>query len=87
MRQSCVWHYPKDMQPLSQALIHEVNRRLETNMEAGDVYTIGGWMLSGHFDIRQGERMTVGLWEFTVLEKNSHQIDTIEAIKKTASEQ
>ncbi|MET3208147.1 UNVERIFIED_CONTAM: hypothetical protein ABIC26_001083 [Paenibacillus sp. PvR008] len=26
--------------------------------------------------------MTVGLWEFTVLEKNSHQIDTIEAVKK-----
>ncbi|MGG1618510.1 transporter associated domain-containing protein [Paenibacillus sp. NRS-1781] len=71
----------------SQALIHEVNRRLETDIEARDVYTIGGWMLSEHFDIRQGEGMTIGPWEFTVLEKNSHQIDTIEAVKKTASEQ
>lgn len=53
----------------SQALIYEVNRRLETDIEAGGVYTIGGWMLSEHFDIRQGESMTVGLWEFTVLEK------------------
>jgi CBS domain containing-hemolysin-like protein len=70
----------------SQALIHEVNRRLETDIEAGDVYTIGGWMLSERFDIQQGEKLTIGLWEFTVLEKSSHQIDTIEAIKKAVVE-
>ncbi|MDQ0496669.1 CBS domain containing-hemolysin-like protein [Paenibacillus brasilensis] len=71
----------------SQALIHEVNRRLETDIEAGDVYTIGGWMLSERFDIQQGEKLTLGLWEFTVLEKNSHQIDTIEAVKKKVAQQ
>ncbi|AHM64727.1 2-oxo acid dehydrogenase, lipoyl-binding site protein [Paenibacillus polymyxa SQR-21] len=71
----------------SQALIHEVNRRLETDIEAGDVYTIGGWMLSERFDIQQGDKLTSGLWEFTVLEKNSHQIDTIEAVKKAIVEQ
>ncbi|ANF98325.1 hemolysin family protein [Paenibacillus bovis] len=67
-------HYK--LQP--QALIHEVNRRLGTDIEAGEAYTIGGWILSRKFNIREGQSVIEEHYEFTVTRMEQHHIREIE---------
>ncbi|WP_017814238.1 hemolysin family protein [Paenibacillus shenyangensis] len=67
-------HYK--LQP--QALIHEVNRRLGTDIEAGEAYTIGGWILSRKFNIREGQSVVEEHYEFTVTRMDQHHIREIE---------
>lgn len=67
-------HY--QLQP--QALIHEVNRRLGTDIEAGEAYTIGGWIWSRKFNIREGDSVVEDGFEFTVTVMEQQHIRKIE---------
>ncbi len=67
-------HY--QLQP--QALIHEVNRRLGTDIEAGEAYTIGGWIWSRKFNIREGDSVVEDGFAFTVTRMEQQHIRTIE---------
>lgn len=64
------------LQPL--ALIHEVNRRLGTDIEAGEAYTIGGWIWAQKFNIHEGESVRVEDYEFTVTRMENRHIKEIE---------
>ncbi|MDO7907122.1 hemolysin family protein [Paenibacillus sp. JX-17] len=70
----------------SQVLIHDVNRLLGTDMENSEVFTLGGWMLSRKFDLREGERMQVDEWTLTALEKQGHRLGRIEAVRVNEGE-
>ncbi len=67
-------HY--QLQP--QALIHEVNRRLGTEIEAGEAYTIGGWIWSRKFNVREGDSVVEDGFAFTVTRMEQQHIRAIE---------
>ncbi len=67
-------HY--QLQP--QALIHEVNRRLGTDIEAGEAYTIGGWMWTRKFNIHEGDSVVEDGFTFTVTRMEQQHIRAIE---------
>lgn len=67
-------HY--QLQP--QALIHEVNRRLGTDIEAGEAYTIGGWIWSRKFNVREGDSVVEDGFAFTVTRMEQQHIREIE---------
>lgn len=67
-------HY--QLQP--QALIHEVNRRLGTDIEAGEAYTIGGWIWSRKFNVREGDSVVEDGFAFTVTRMEQQHIRAIE---------
>ncbi|MGN7360198.1 hemolysin family protein [Paenibacillus sp. SAF-054] len=65
-----------------QVLIHDINRKLKTHIPVGDeVYTLGGWMLSERFDLKEGDRLQSDDWIFTVLHKEGPRLLQIEAKK------
>ncbi|WP_369901067.1 hemolysin family protein [Bacillus manliponensis] len=67
-------------------LVSEINDLIGLNLHAGDVDTIGGWLMMQNQKLEQGETIPVANWNFTILEKDLHQIKCIE-IKKMGHEE
>lgn len=67
-------------------LVSEVNDLIGLHLHAGDVDTIGGWLMMQNQGIEKGEMITVDNWTFTILEKDLHQIKCIEIRKVTDDE-
>ena len=70
-------HYMFD----SKVLIDEVNDLLGTNIEEEDMDTIGGWILTEQFDVKQGDSITFDDYTFKVIDMEGHHIKRIEAFK------
>jgi len=70
-------HYILD----SKVLIDEVNDLLETDIEEEDMNTIGGWILTQNFDIKQGQSVQFETYEFKILEMDDHHITRVEVYK------
>jgi CBS domain containing-hemolysin-like protein len=62
-------------------LISEINDLLGLDIEETDVDTLGGWMLTERYDIKQGESIEFGPYNFQVVEMIGNHIKTIEIIK------
>ncbi|PLR91949.1 hypothetical protein CVD19_21350 [Bacillus sp. T33-2] len=68
----------------SKVLIDEVNDLMKTDIEEEEMDTIGGWMLTQNFDLKKGESLTYGGYEFKVLEMEDHHIIRIEVFPANA---
>ncbi|PLT31261.1 hemolysin family protein [Peribacillus deserti] len=66
----------------SKVLISEVNDLLGLEINDQDVDTIGGWVLTENFEIKQGDVLTFDSYDFKVLEMEDHHIRYIEILKK-----
>ncbi|MED0714955.1 hemolysin family protein [Aeribacillus composti] len=62
-------------------LISEINDWLGVKIEETDVDTLGGWMLTERYDIKQGESIEFGPYTFHVVEMAGNHIKTIEITK------
>lgn len=57
------------------------------DIEEGDFDTIGGWMLTENFDVKQGDIISFGSYLFNILEMEEHHIKYIEVtLQQTAPE-
>ncbi|MBM7703112.1 hemolysin family protein [Metabacillus iocasae] len=76
-------HYILD----GKVLVGEVNDLLDVDMDDTDVDTIGGWVLTEKYDIKQGQRLTYGEYTFKVAEMVGHQIQYLEVTKEQVQEE
>lgn len=70
----------------SNALLHDVNRKLGTDIDSEEVYTIGGWLLSEKFDLKQGDTLNEDGWAWTITAMEDGRIRQIEAVRSTKKE-
>ncbi|NGZ77817.1 hemolysin family protein [Saccharibacillus alkalitolerans] len=70
----------------SKALLHDVNRQLGTDIDSEEVYTIGGWLLSEKFDLKQGDTLNEAGWDWTIREMQGGRIGQIEAVRAAGNE-
>ncbi|WP_026692622.1 hemolysin family protein [Peribacillus kribbensis] len=70
-------HYIMD----SKVLISEVNDLLGLDINDQDIDTIGGWVLTENFDIKQGGILQFDTYEFKVIEMEEHHIKYVEITK------
>lgn len=70
-------HYILD----AKVLIDEVNDLIGTDIEEEELNTIGGWILTQNFDIKQGQSIHFDSYEFKVLVMNDHHITRVEVFK------
>lgn len=62
-------------------LISEINELFGLNIDDSDVDTIGGWVLTEHYDIETGGFVELGPLKFKVNEMENHHIRYIEVTK------
>jgi CBS domain containing-hemolysin-like protein len=62
-------------------LISEVNDLFGLSIDDADVDTIGGWILTKHYDIKVGDSVQVDRYSFKVLEMDGHHVKTLEVTK------
>ncbi|WP_071461135.1 hemolysin family protein [Bacillus massilinigeriensis] len=70
----------------SKVLIGEVNDLLGIEIYDEDIDTIGGWMLTENYDVKQGDIIEFSQFHFKVLEMEDHHIKYIEVTKKAELE-
>jgi len=63
-------------------LVSELNELLGTTIDDTDVDTIGGWVLTEKYDVKQGESLSFDQYDFTVAKMEGHHIQYIDVIKK-----
>ncbi|MBM4764093.1 hemolysin family protein [Bacillus sp. B15-48] len=63
-------------------LVSELNDLLAIEIQEGDFDTIGGWMMTEKFDLKQGELIQFGEYAFKVLDMDDHHIKYIEVTKQ-----
>ncbi|OWA33137.1 hypothetical protein B9G55_23575 [Saccharibacillus sp. O16] len=68
------------------ALLHDVNRKLGTDIDSEEVYTIGGWLLSEKFDLKQGDTLSQEGWDWTIRSMEGGRIRQIEAVRAVRRE-
>ncbi|WAA12550.1 hemolysin family protein [Fervidibacillus halotolerans] len=66
----------------AKVLVSEVNERLHLDIDDEDVDTIGGWILTENFEIKEGDSLTYKNYEFKILEMEDHHIKFIEVTPK-----
>lgn len=71
------YHYIFD----SKVLIEDVNDLLGTTIEVDNVSTIGGWMMSQNFELKQGETVAFANFEFKVLEIDDYHVKRVEVVR------
>ncbi|CAM3646369.1 hemolysin family protein [Mesobacillus zeae] len=71
----------------SKVLIGEVNDLLGIEIDDEDIDTIGGWMLTENYDVKQGDTIVFSHYHFKVLEMEEHHIKYIEVIKNQEIEE
>jgi CBS domain containing-hemolysin-like protein len=62
-------------------LLQEVNDLLGTNIEDEDIDTIGGWFMTQHFDVVEGDSVDAEGYNFKVKESDGHHILYLEVTK------
>lgn len=70
-------HYIVD----SKVLISEVNDLLGIEIDDEDIDTIGGWVLAGNYDVKEGDTYCFDSYSFKILEMDEHHIRFIEITK------
>lgn len=63
-------------------LISEVNDLFGLTIDDTDVDTIGGWILTEYYDIKEGDTIDVDGYSLKVVEMDGHHVKTIEVTKK-----
>ncbi|PLS17588.1 hypothetical protein CVD28_11380 [Bacillus sp. M6-12] len=66
----------------SKVLLSEINDMLGLEIEDEVIDTIGGWILSENYDVKQGERLYHGAYCFRISEMEDHHIRYIEITKQ-----
>ncbi|WP_202079246.1 hemolysin family protein [Caldalkalibacillus salinus] len=59
-------------------LVTEVNEVLGIHIEAKEIDTIGGWVLTQNMNIKEGQKITYGHYEFKALKLEGHHVQTLE---------
>lgn len=67
-------------------LVSEVNDLFSLEIRHEDVDTIGGWILTDHMDIKEGDMIQVEDTEFKVIEMDDHHIKSIQVTKMNKNE-
>ena len=62
-------------------LISEINDLFGLSVDDTDVDTIGGWILTEHYDIKVGDSIQIESYSFKVLEMDGHHVKTVEVTK------
>lgn len=62
----------------SKVLLSDINELLSLDIEDEAVDTLGGWLMTQKFDAREGDTITYGPYEFTILEMIDYHIESIE---------
>lgn len=70
----------------AKVLISEVNDLLGLEINDEDVDTIGGWMLTENYEVKQGDYISCSPFQFRILEMEDHHIKYIEVTKQAESE-
>ena len=70
----------------SKMLLAEVNDILGTDIEDEDIDTIGGWFMTQHFDVEEGDTIEYDGYRFKVTEQDGHHILYLEVTKLPESE-
>lgn len=65
----------------AKVLVSEVNELLGLNIDDSDVDTIGGWILTEHYDIQKGDFVEFGSHSFKVNDMENHHIRYLEITK------
>ena len=65
----------------SKMLLAEVNDILDTDIEDDDIDTIGGWFMTQHFDVEEGDTIEYDGYRFKVTEQDGHHILYLEVTK------
>ena len=68
----------------AKTLIGDVNSTLGIHLPEMDIDTIGGWILTGRYDVAVGDKREFEDYEFTVKEMDGHHVLYIE-VKKISS--
>jgi CBS domain containing-hemolysin-like protein len=63
-------------------LVTELNELLNIEIEEGEFDTIGGWMLTENFNVKQGDSLHFEAYTFKILEMEEHHIKYIEVTKQ-----
>jgi CBS domain containing-hemolysin-like protein len=63
-------------------LVQEVNELLAVDINDEDVDTIGGWMLTENYEVKQGDVVSFGSYHFKITEMEEHHIKYIEVSKQ-----
>lgn len=67
-------------------LVGEVNDLLSLDINDEDVDTIGGWMLTENYEVKQGDVVSFGTYHFKIIEMEEHHIKYIEVTKQPEQE-
>lgn len=70
----------------AKVLVSEINDLFELDINDEDVDTIGGWMLTENYEVKQGDVIDFSPYLFKVLEMEDHHIKYIEVIKQQEPE-
>ena len=70
----------------SKMLLAEVNDILDTDIEDDDIDTIGGWFMTQHFDVEEGDTIEYDGYCFKVTEQDGHHILYLEVTKLSPSD-
>ncbi|WAA11344.1 hemolysin family protein [Fervidibacillus albus] len=62
----------------AKVLVSEVNEQLHLDINDEDVDTIGGWILTENFEVKEGDSLTYKNYQFKILEMEEHHIKFIE---------
>ncbi len=65
----------------SKMLLQEINDILGTDIEDEDIDTIGGWFMTQHFDVEEGDTIEEQGYQFKVTELDGHHILYLEVTK------
>jgi CBS domain containing-hemolysin-like protein len=63
-------------------LVTELNELLNIEIEEGEFDTVGGWMLTENFNVKQGDSLHFDPYTFKILEMEEHHIKYIEVTKQ-----
>jgi CBS domain containing-hemolysin-like protein len=63
-------------------LVTELNELLGIEVEEGDFDTVGGWILTENFDVKQGDVIDFADYSFKILEMEEHHIKYLEVTKQ-----
>lgn len=66
-------------------LVEDVKNLMGTNIENGEIDTIGGWILSQKINVKLNEVLVYNEFEFTVKELEGRHIQTIEVVNRQHS--
>ncbi|MGG3738786.1 hemolysin family protein [Aeribacillus pallidus] len=66
----------------AKVLIQEVNNLLGTELSDEEVDTIGGWLLTKKYDLREGDSIEVDSYTFKAKEMKGHHVVYVEAIRQ-----